>query len=151
MTLQRVIDILKVDIEYTEWDAFEDAIESNALKNVKQIATELHVWTDQVKSYVRFHRILVALENAGFEKWIVSRKGFNKAVNPRTGKMTNYHYQLDMGFINLNFLKQLGYAFADIIRKQFDLLLYWYSFKSVTNYLQVVEKLISKIKLHKQL
>ena len=105
MTLQRVIDILKVDIEYTEWDAFEDALKSDALKNVKQIATELHVWTDHLKSYVRFHRILVALENAGFEKWLVFPKGSIEAINQETGIMTKYQYQLDFGFINLNFLK----------------------------------------------
>ena len=105
MTLQRVIDILKIDIEHTEWDAFEDALKSNALKNVKQIATELHVWIDQVQTYVRFSRIISALENAGFEKWFVRCKpAVYNALNQDTGVMTKYCYQVDMGFINLNFL-----------------------------------------------
>lgn len=97
---------MKIDIEYAEWDALEDALKSNVLKNVKQIAIEFHVWSDQVQSYVWFHRILVALENAGFEKWKVKPKNLSTfAINQETGTIEKYDFQSDFAYINTNFLK----------------------------------------------
>ena len=104
--LQRTIDILKIDVEYAEWDALEDALRSNALKHVKQLSLEIHVWTDNTQTYVRFHRIVSALENAGFEKWLVFNKGhFIEEVSPETGQLRKYDTQKDVGFINRHFLQ----------------------------------------------
>ena len=92
-------------MEYAEWDALEEALKSNALRNVKQIATEFHVWTERVQCYVRFHRIVAALENAGFEKWFVRNLGhFIEAISPKTGVLRKYDTQKNVGFINRHFL-----------------------------------------------
>ena len=104
--LQTVIDILKVDIDYAEWDAFEDLVTSGVLKNVKQLVTEFHAWADHPFAYVRFYRILIAIENAGFEKWFINNKIHMKykAPEPETGREKTYHYQIDVSYINTNFL-----------------------------------------------
>ena len=108
---QRIIDVIKIDIEYTEWDALEGALKSNALKNVKQIAMEFHVWIDEVQSYVRFHRILMALQNAGFEKWDIREKSgmvIKACLDKKNDKSAEYHYQADFAFINTNFLTRIS-------------------------------------------
>ena len=103
---QRVIDILKVDIEYAEWDAFEDLVTSGLLKNVKQLVAEFHAWADHPFAYVRFYRILTAIENVGFEKWFINNKLAMKikAPEPETGREKIYYYQADISYININFL-----------------------------------------------
>jgi hypothetical protein len=39
---QKIIDILKIDIEGFEWETMADVIQSGALKNVKQLCLEVH-------------------------------------------------------------------------------------------------------------
>ena len=90
---------------FAEWDAFEDAIISGALTNVKQIVTEFHAWTDHTYAYVRYFRILTALENAGFEKFFANEKPPKFiATNPLTLKRENVPFQWDTGYINTAFL-----------------------------------------------
>ena len=65
---------------------------------------EIHTWIDERNAYIRFHRIIVALENAGFEKWFVEPKAASFHTIDQTGKIRKYAYQVDMGFVNTNIL-----------------------------------------------
>lgn len=40
---QRIIDYVKMDIENSEWGALETMFQEGVLKNIKQIAMELHI------------------------------------------------------------------------------------------------------------
>ena len=70
---QRIIDVLKFDVEFSEWSAINTMLTEGSLRNVKQIAMELHAWRESCQSYVYFWRLLVGLHNAGFERWTLDR------------------------------------------------------------------------------
>ena len=58
----KIIDILKIDVEYSEWDAFEAMFRDGSLKNVKQILMETHTSEVQRRTttrddFLRFIRI----------------------------------------------------------------------------------------------
>ncbi len=40
---QTTVDLLKIDIEVSEWWAFPEMLKSGALKNVKQFCFEIHI------------------------------------------------------------------------------------------------------------
>ena len=74
--MQATIDILKVDIECSEWAAF-DAILANprCLDNVKQLMVEFHPclrWADATPDeLLRYWRTLRGLDELGFKLWKV--------------------------------------------------------------------------------
>lgn len=60
--LQRVLDLLKIDIEGAEWPAFLEMIQSGVLKDVKQICVEIHLGRDMARKLT----ILRQLYEQGF-------------------------------------------------------------------------------------
>ena len=44
---QKTIDVLKFDIEYSEWGALEAMKREGCLKHVRQMVFEIHMWTDE--------------------------------------------------------------------------------------------------------
>ena len=60
--LQKTIDMLKFDIEFSEWPAFASMLKDKALKNVKQMAFEIHSWRDTKKDYIYFWQQLQVSE-----------------------------------------------------------------------------------------
>ena len=46
--------MLKFDVEFSEWTTIATMLKDNALKNVKQIAFEIHSWRDTKKDYIYF-------------------------------------------------------------------------------------------------
>ena len=99
----KTIDVLKFDAEFSEWSVLETTLKEGSLRNVKQIATELHAWRDTTKDYVYFWRLLVGLHNEGFEKWNVENKRKHPSCFNIQGKW--YCPQADMNFINTKYLK----------------------------------------------
>ena len=67
----QVIDILKMDIEFSEWDVLPQIIQSEfAIKHVKQINVEVHFNTeDTFDTFVRRFNILRDLEASGFVRY----------------------------------------------------------------------------------
>ena len=71
---QAVVDILKMDIEYSEWEAFESIFLEGSLVNVKQFMFEFH--TDELvskdttaKDFTYFWLMWKTLERLGFKYW----------------------------------------------------------------------------------
>ncbi|ESO10130.1 hypothetical protein HELRODRAFT_190385 [Helobdella robusta] len=69
-----ILDYLKIDVEYYEWESLQSAIEENSLANVKQIGIELH--RDEIfkkpttaEHYKQFLTILNNLRKIGFYRW----------------------------------------------------------------------------------
>ena len=42
LSLQRIIDILKLDVEYSEWDGLRAMMSEGSLHKVKQLVLEVH-------------------------------------------------------------------------------------------------------------
>ena len=72
---QTVIDYLKLDVEYSEWEAFRTILYNGDLNNVRQLGIELH--TDEVHAkrsstvaqLAMYYDVLKGIEDAGFLKW----------------------------------------------------------------------------------
>ena len=69
--LQREIDILKIDIESSEWDSFDDMFQQgDVLPYVKQLVFETHVNTSaNITDFIRYQRIIQQIEQFGFRRW----------------------------------------------------------------------------------
>ena len=72
-----VIDVLKMDIEYSEWAAIPQMLTSGLLvEKVKQLAVEIHFKADDTMgTFRRYFNILRDLETAGFVR-------FSSRINP---------------------------------------------------------------------
>ena len=66
----KIIDMLKMDVEYSEWSSFEAMFEENSLRNVKQLAFEIHIGQSNFQKY--FHT-LMQLEKIGFRRYLMNR------------------------------------------------------------------------------
>ena len=122
----RVIDILKVDIEHSEWDSFEVAIkvvgrerfvidlwlildffQDGTLSKVKQLLFETH--SDEVlrrstsaEHYLRYMRIWQALYQLGFRQWQHHLNHFGQFASSHSQKsLTCCHEQY---LVNINLL-----------------------------------------------
>lgn len=116
--LDNHIDFLKIDIEGDEWDSLHAAFIQNALKNVKQLALEVH--TDELVPsfeaasgrtsgkptspgrYKKFVKVMEALERAHFFKWRSQPNPTSSFRSPNTSKKRTCCY--DLNYINLNFI-----------------------------------------------
>jgi hypothetical protein len=107
----KVIDYLKIDVEYSEWDALETALRDNPVNHVldftKQLGLEIHTHelygqVSTLQLYIKFSRIFRELQALGFLRW-------DTHTNP-TGKYVSKHCQKQMHccfeiiFININYL-----------------------------------------------
>ncbi|XP_046567020.1 probable methyltransferase-like protein 24 isoform X1 [Haliotis rubra] len=68
---QAIIDLLKIDIEASEWFAFPEMLQSGSLKNVKQFCFELHIKLGNnpepdIAKYLKGLELLRDFYNAGF-------------------------------------------------------------------------------------
>ncbi|XP_071116922.1 probable methyltransferase-like protein 24 [Haliotis cracherodii] len=75
---QAVIDLLKIDIDYSEWWAFPEMLKSGALKNVKQFCFEIHVKLNgqpepDIDKYLRGLELLRDFYNAGFRIFLTNK------------------------------------------------------------------------------
>nr|XP_002736079.1 PREDICTED: methyltransferase-like protein 24-like [Saccoglossus kowalevskii] len=82
---QRNIDVLKIDIEQTEWDALQNMLEMGTLQFVKQLVFEIHLW-HRKKSGHRdelrlWNSILANLHDQGFRLVYVHKNPLSTAVN----------------------------------------------------------------------
>ena len=82
MSIQKIIDVLKVDVEGAEWPCFVDWLKTGILKNVKQIAIEVHTpklraayEIMSIEDYLRTAWILEELQRQGFRKYLVDYSG----------------------------------------------------------------------------
>lgn len=73
--LQKTVDILKIDIEYSEWESFEAILREGSLRNVKQLMVEFHTMevhehkVSTALNYAYYWHILRGLDKLGFKTW----------------------------------------------------------------------------------
>ena len=59
MLLQRVIDVLKIDIETSEWEVLDNLMEAGLLSSVRQFSLEFHLFPGYppFKDYVMLYKV----------------------------------------------------------------------------------------------
>ena len=106
--LQRIISYLKIDIEYDEWSSLRTAISDGSLKNVKQLAFEIHTVPAKVminaakiksirplkEEYIEMHNILSQLQLLNFRKFDYQRNIFGEYTSTVTNKSRSFAYEL---------------------------------------------------------
>ena len=104
------MDILKIDIDYNEWDALRNVIRDGSLRRVRQLVLEVHTPEIHVinrpsiaDDFIDMYNILLELEKIGFRR-------YHHHVNPtgiytslRSGKSRSCCY--DLSYINIRYLK----------------------------------------------
>lgn len=105
-----VIDILKIDIEFYEWECMRNMISDNSLENVKQLMFEMH--TPEVamvqrpstkEDFAMMYDLLSDLEKAGFRRYNVHVNPLGQYTSSRTGKTRSCCFELY--YVNIRFLK----------------------------------------------
>ncbi|CAD5113622.1 unnamed protein product [Dimorphilus gyrociliatus] len=100
-----VIDYLKFDIEWIEWDVLENFFKGDGLKNVKQLGFEIHFGDPSAaldffnsKMFTMRWRLLKRLEEKGFARWHAhaNPKGFYIDRELRTYIFEVYYLNLSM-------------------------------------------------------
>lgn len=71
----RTIDILKIDIEYSEWESLEAIFTEQSLRNVRQLMVEFHTMevhegrTSTSRNFAYYYQILRGIDRLGFKQW----------------------------------------------------------------------------------
>ena len=84
----KIIDMLKMDVENSEWMSFEAMFEENSLRNVKQLSFEIHIQDNNFKKYFQ---TLMQLEKLGFRRYLMNRNQY-------------YNTCYELYYLNMNFL-----------------------------------------------
>jgi hypothetical protein len=90
---RRIIDYLKIDVEYSEWIALPDIIASGMLANVRQLSMEVHL--DKLLSleqHVAWAKLLRSIEKLGMIR-------FDSEYNPwYRGNFTQFQLSAPLGY-----------------------------------------------------
>ena len=107
---QRIIDYLKMDIEYSEWDSLATALKENVLRRVKQFGIETH--TKEVFKGQKTHTrtIFILYEHSERNRTAGIQGKFSSHYN-HYGLYTSHRTGLvrtccmELVYLNINFLK----------------------------------------------
>jgi len=102
-----IIDFLKFDIEGSEWEVIRNMYEDQSLRNVKQIAFEVHIdhrFYRNVATWMMQLKTIKLLNRAGFLKWHdhENQVRMQNSRSPRSGLMRPCCYELY--YVNKDFL-----------------------------------------------
>ncbi|XP_013066312.2 uncharacterized protein LOC106054816 isoform X1 [Biomphalaria glabrata] len=95
---EKVIDVLKIDIEGHEWAVIDNMMETGVFKYVRQFMLEFHLFPDwPVKEdYVNLYQIYTRLREMGFSEYAVG-------PHPKTLKEDKFNNQGDSEYVNIFF------------------------------------------------
>ncbi|XP_059152308.1 uncharacterized protein LOC131938318 [Physella acuta] len=95
---QRVIDVLKIDVEGHEWTVIDNLIETDMFRYVRQFLLEFHLFSDWPlkQDYVNLYKIYTRLREMGFRE-------FSVGPHPKTLTLDHFNNQGDSEFVNVFF------------------------------------------------
>ncbi|KAH9500740.1 Methyltransferase-like protein 24 [Bulinus truncatus] len=95
----RNLDILKIDVESTEWTVLNNIVETDMLKNIRIFLIEYHLFPTRPfkEDYVNFLKSMTYLRELGF------REFFYEPCCLRTSNPNDFNYQAHVGYVNFNF------------------------------------------------
>ena len=91
-----------MDVEGSEWSALIQAMKTNSLKNVKQLAMEIHFFKRIADAYRMYYKILARLRNYGFRLWTSNENIGCRKVSKVTSQYRFWCYEIVL--INVHFL-----------------------------------------------
>ena len=97
--LQTTSDVVKMDVEGSEWPALEAMFEENSLKNVKQLLFEVHL---ERQANLHQFQLVYKLEELGFRKFGVHINHYNRFVTS-SGRRLSQCYELS--YMNIKYLE----------------------------------------------
>ena len=107
-TMQTTIDILKIDIECSEWSAFDAILASpRSLSRVKQLLVEFHPCGARAgktsREFLGFWRTLREIDRLGFKVW---RAWDNSACRFRSSRVRGavFYGCFNAYYLNVNYL-----------------------------------------------
>ena len=107
ISLARDIDVLKLDIEGTEWPAMAGMTQFDELDKVKQLLVEFHLGSpDNLDRLRRGLRVLKEIARAGFRKFFATKNPKGSFHHPHFPVMRAKNYEVH--FLNPRFLKNDG-------------------------------------------
>ena len=107
---QRVIDVLKLDIESNEWSCIKTMVREGVMTSVRQLVFEMH--TPEVfmvgrqssrEDYADMYATLHLLEEHGFRRFHIHYNHMGQFISTRSGKHRTCCYEIS--YININFLQ----------------------------------------------
>lgn len=71
---QRVIDVLKIDVEGHEWDVIDNLMETNMFPSIRQFMLEFHLFPDWPvqEDYVYLYKVVHFLTTYHFSDWFLN-------------------------------------------------------------------------------
>ncbi|PAA76695.1 hypothetical protein BOX15_Mlig015141g2 [Macrostomum lignano] len=101
-----IVDLLKIDIEFDEWEALEAAAKDGSLSRVRQLILETHTMELRDEStggsdYLRFARVWLGLYRLGFRQWRSRENGRTHFLGPSGRSRACCH---EHSLININFM-----------------------------------------------
>jgi hypothetical protein len=89
----KVIDYLKIDVEYSEWIALPDIIRSGMLSKIRQLGMEIHLDTESsLEEHLEFAKLLRSIEKMGMVR-------FDSEYNPWfVGNFTQFPLKGSLGY-----------------------------------------------------
>lgn len=102
-TFQRLIDVLKIDVEGYEWNILEYLLQENLFKNIKQFMLEYHLfpsWPSK-EDYPKLLKIYKSLHDIGLLKFVT-------AMHPLNLKPKSFNIQADVAYVNTLFKSNPG-------------------------------------------
>ena len=91
-----------MDIEGSEWTSLIRAMNTNALRNVKQLAMEIHLLEHNVDSYRMYYDVLKKLRDYGFYLWLSHENIYTRRVSSLTSQSRFLGYEIVL--LNVRFL-----------------------------------------------
>eukprot|EP00923_Selenidium_pygospionis_P010397 GHVN01018075.1.p1 GENE.GHVN01018075.1~~GHVN01018075.1.p1 ORF type:complete len:292 (-),score=33.95 GHVN01018075.1:472-1347(-) len=98
----RLIDVLKFDIEHGEWPSFPTMFKEDSIRNVMNLAFETHVGKDpkdRTAKYMEAMEVHRELHRRGFRRFHYSDNMACKFTSPLSGKI--YTSCSEFGYVNL--------------------------------------------------
>ncbi len=94
---QKVIDVVKLDVESNEWDILKDILETGVFSKIKQLLVEWHLFQEypSKNKYIDFYRNYVRLKANGFRTY--RKFYFTRYEDP------DWSIKVDVNYINTNY------------------------------------------------
>ena len=95
------LDYLKFDIEGGEWPALKAMFAEGSLRDVRQLALEVHIGRS---GFLKYFTLIHELENVhGFRKWSSQPNKYTMFTSDVTGRKRSICYELV--YVNSRFMK----------------------------------------------
>ncbi|XP_070209739.1 probable methyltransferase-like protein 24 [Littorina saxatilis] len=99
----KVIDVLKMDVEEAEWSSLINMIQERQLDNVRQLLVEYHMTGDNEKTLRHRLSVIRDVERAGFKKFYVTKNA--ACARPAIGIPIKRTSCYEVHYVNSKFMR----------------------------------------------